>query len=138
MSRIAIVDEDRCRPSKCRQECKRSCPVNASGKQCIEIADRKSTGSHATEKTVSQIAESLCIGCGICVGKCPFNAITIIKTVSPLPEIVHRYGANSFRLCNLPMPRRSTVLGLLGQNGVGKSTALMILAGKLIPNFGRR
>lgn len=137
MSRIAIVDEDRCRPSKCRQECKRSCPVNASGKQCIEIADRKSTGSHATEKTVSQIAESLCIGCGICVGKCPFNAITIIKTVSPLPEIVHRYGANSFRLCNLPMPRRSTVLGLLGQNGVGKSTALMILAGKLIPNFGR-
>lgn len=135
MSRIAIVDEDKCKPSKCKQECKRFCPVNATGKQCIEITERKTvvTGS---DKTISKIGESLCIGCGICVSKCPFEAITIIKTPSPLPEIVHCYGTNSFRLCNLPMPKRSTVLGLLGQNGVGKSSALMVLAGKLIPNFG--
>jgi ABC-type sugar transport system ATPase subunit len=29
------------------------------------------------------------------------------------------------------------VLGLVGQNGTGKSTALKILAGKLKPNLGR-
>ena len=25
--RIAIVSEDKCKPKKCKQECKRSCPV---------------------------------------------------------------------------------------------------------------
>jgi translation initiation factor RLI1 len=29
------------------------------------------------------------------------------------------------------------VLGLVGTNGIGKSTALKILAGKLKPNLGR-
>lgn len=37
----------------------------------------------------------------------------------------------------LPMPRPGQVLGLVGQNGTGKSTALKILAGKLKPNLGR-
>ena len=27
LTRIAIVNNDRCRPKKCRQECKKSCPV---------------------------------------------------------------------------------------------------------------
>lgn len=27
LTRIAIVDSDRCKPKKCRQECKKSCPV---------------------------------------------------------------------------------------------------------------
>jgi len=137
MSRIAIVNEDKCRPSKCKQECGRFCPVNGSGKQCVEIVEKvNKEKSSASEKTISKIAENLCVGCGICVSKCPFGAITIIKTPSALPETVHRYGPNSFRLCNLPMPRRSTVLGLLGSNGTGKSSALMILSGKIIPNFG--
>lgn len=35
------------------------------------------------------------------------------------------------------MPRPGQVLGLVGQNGTGKSTALKILAGKLKPNLGR-
>jgi len=29
------------------------------------------------------------------------------------------------------------VLGLVGTNGIGKSTALKVLAGKLKPNLGR-
>ena len=37
----------------------------------------------------------------------------------------------------LPMPRPGQVLGLVGTNGIGKSTALKILAGKLKPNLGR-
>jgi len=39
--------------------------------------------------------------------------------------------------CSMPMPRPGQVLGLVGTNGIGKSTALKILAGKLKPNLGR-
>ncbi|KAI9362398.1 Fer4-like domain in RNase L inhibitor, RLI-domain-containing protein [Pilaira anomala] len=31
LTRIAIVSADKCKPKKCRQECKRSCPVNRMG-----------------------------------------------------------------------------------------------------------
>ena len=34
------------------------------------------------------------------------------------------------------MPRPGQVLGLVGSNGTGKSTAMQILAGKLKPNLG--
>ena len=37
----------------------------------------------------------------------------------------------------LPTPRPGEVLGLVGTNGIGKSTALKILAGKQKPNLGR-
>jgi translation initiation factor RLI1 len=37
----------------------------------------------------------------------------------------------------LPTPRPGQVLGLVGTNGIGKSTALNILAGKLKPNLGK-
>jgi ABC-type multidrug transport system ATPase subunit len=37
----------------------------------------------------------------------------------------------------LPVPRPGQVLGLVGTNGIGKSTALKVLAGKLKPNLGR-
>jgi translation initiation factor RLI1 len=52
-------------------------------------------------------------------------------------EVVHRYSANSFKLHRLPTPRPGQVLGLVGTNGIGKSTALKILSGKLKPNLGR-
>ena len=32
LTRIAIVNNDRCKPKKCRQECKKSCPVVRMGK----------------------------------------------------------------------------------------------------------
>lgn len=37
----------------------------------------------------------------------------------------------------LPIPRPGEVLGLVGTNGIGKSTALKILAGKQKPNLGK-
>ncbi len=49
----------------------------------------------------------------------------------------HRYGKNAFKLHKLPTPRPGQVLGLVGINGIGKSTALQILGNKLTPNLGR-
>jgi len=129
LTRIAIINEDKCKPKKCRQECKKSCPVVRMGKLCIEVAP--------TSK-VAFISEELCIGCGICVKKCPFEAISIINLPKSLEkDTTHRYGPNSFKLHRLPMPRPGQVLGLVGTNGIGKSTALKILAGKLKPNLGK-
>jgi len=51
-----------------------------------------------------------------------------------------RFISNSLRdceWCRLPVPRPGQVLGLVGTNGIGKSTALKVLAGKLKPNLGR-
>jgi len=70
--------------------------------------------------------------------KCPFEAISIINLPSNLEkETTHRYSKNSFKLHRLPIPRPGEVLGLVGTNGIGKSTALKILAGKQKPNLGR-
>ncbi|KAJ1754993.1 Fe-S cluster-binding ribosome biosynthesis protein [Coemansia sp. RSA 2523] len=129
LTRIAIVSTDRCKPKKCRQECKKICPVNKMGKLCIDV--------WPTSK-ISLISEELCIGCGMCVKKCPFGAIEIINLPTSLSsEITHRYSANSFKLHRLPEPRAGQVLGMVGRNGTGKSTALKILAGKMKPNLGQ-
>ncbi|KAK0087743.1 hypothetical protein PV325_000214 [Microctonus aethiopoides] len=129
LTRIAIVNSDKCKPKRCRQECKRSCPVVRMGKLCIEVTPNTK---------IASISEELCIGCGICVKKCPFEAISIINLPSNLEkETTHRYSKNSFKLHRLPIPRPGEVLGLVGTNGIGKSTALKILAGKQKPNLGR-
>jgi ATP-binding cassette subfamily E protein 1 len=52
-------------------------------------------------------------------------------------QVTHRYGANSFKLHRLPTPRSGEVLGLVGTNGIGKSTALRVLSGNMKPNLGR-
>lgn len=70
--------------------------------------------------------------------RCPFDAIQIINLPTNLAtEVTHRYSANSFKLHRLPTPRPGQVLGLVGTNGIGKSTALKILSGNLKPNLGR-
>lgn len=108
---------------------RKSCPVVRTGKLCIEVTP---------ESKIAYISESLCIGCGICPKKCPFGAIHIINLPTNLEtQVTHRYSANSFKLHRLPTPRPGQVLGLVGTNGIGKSTALKILSGKLKPNLGR-
>jgi ATP-binding cassette subfamily E protein 1 len=90
------------------------------------------------DSKIAFISETLCIGCGICPKKCPFEAIHIVNLPTNLEkDTTHRYSANSFKLHRLPTPRPGQVLGLVGTNGIGKSTALKILAGKLKPNLGK-
>jgi ATP-binding cassette subfamily E protein 1 len=126
--RIAIVSREKCKPVKCRQECKKNCPVVRMGKFCIEVEKNSK---------YSTIEESLCIGCGICVKKCPFDAIQIVNlNSSPGKNIIHRYGGNSFRIYSLPIPKPGSIIGIIGTNGIGKSTALKILGGKILPNMG--
>ncbi|KAH9031620.1 RNAse L inhibitor-type ATP binding cassette protein [Lactarius pseudohatsudake] len=104
ITRIAIVDDNRCKPKRCAQECK---------------------------KSVANIVAWL-----MAVVQANFVSRLRYLRQENLP-VTHRYTANSFKLHRLPTPRPGQVLGLVGTNGIGKSTALKILAGKLKPNLGR-
>ena len=127
--RVAVLDKDLCQPKKCGLECIKYCPVNKSGADCIVLNE---------ESKKAQIDEDLCNGCGICVKVCPFDAITIVNLASELAtDKIHQYGPNSFRLFRLPTPKIGQVVGLLGRNGMGKSTVINILSGNLKPNLGR-
>ncbi|MFB5609912.1 MAG: ribosome biogenesis/translation initiation ATPase RLI [Nitrosarchaeum sp.] len=127
--RVAVLDKDLCQPKKCGLECIKYCPVNKSGADCIILNE---------ESKKAQIDEDVCNGCGICVKVCPFDAITIVNLASELAsDKIHQYGPNSFRLYKLPTPRKGEVVGLLGRNGMGKSTVVNILSGNLKPNLGR-
>jgi len=133
---IAVVDLDRCQPDRCNYECANYCPPNRTGKECIT-----ERGPDADEGDPDQIriSEELCLGetCGICVEKCPFDAIEIINLPAELEDDpVHRYGENAFALYGLPTPEPGSVTGILGPNGIGKSTAVHALAGERIPNLG--
>ncbi len=73
----------------------------------------------------------------MCVKTCPFEAIQITGMPSNLNQnVTHKYGANTFRLHRLPVPKAGKLLGLVGGNGIGKSTALNILGGNLMINLG--
>ncbi len=125
--RVAVLDKDSCHSRKCNLECITFCPVNKTGSDCIVLG----------QDTKAVISEELCTGCGICVKKCPFEAITILNLATELgDEKVHQYGINTYRLYKLPIPKKNSVVGLVGRNGVGKSTALNILSGSLKPNLG--
>ena len=126
--RVAVLKEDNCQPKKCNDECQVFCPPVRNGQECI-VMDEKTGKPH--------ISESLCIGCGICINKCPHDALIIEQLPSELEtDMIHRYSLNGFRLFRLPTPSKESVVGILGPNGMGKSTAINGLSGRLKPNLG--
>jgi len=127
MTRIAVLDPDRCKVKKCNKLCVNFCPMVRSRVEAIRVEGEKAV-----------ISELLCSGCGICVKKCPFKAISIVNLPNELDaDCSHRFSENSFKLFRLPMPSSGIVLGLLGQNGIGKSTTLKVFSGDIKPNLGR-
>ncbi|MDA0878302.1 MAG: ribosome biogenesis/translation initiation ATPase RLI [archaeon] len=126
--RVAVLREDSCQPKKCNDECHTYCPPVRNGQECI-IMDARTGKPH--------ISESLCIGCGICINKCPHDALIIEQLPEELEtDMIHRYSQNGFRLFRLPTPSKDQVVGILGPNGMGKSTAFNALSGRLVPNLG--
>ncbi len=131
--RIAVLNKDRCKPDKCspfgEKPCIKYCPKVRTGDKTIQLSqDGKS----------AEITESLCTGCGICIKKCPFSAINIVNLPDPLKnQITYRYGPDQFSLFRMAIPKKGKVLGLIGQNGIGKSTMLSILSGELRMNLGK-
>ena len=125
--RIAILLRDRCKSKRCAHECIKFCPRVRAGDETIVMGDEK--------KPI--ISEELCVGCGICINKCPYDAIKIIGLAEELKEdLVHQFGKNRFRLYRLPIPKAGSCTGILGQNGIGKTTAIQILSGQIKPNLG--
>jgi ATP-binding cassette subfamily E protein 1 len=126
MTRVAVLDADKCKVKKCGQLCVSFCPMVRSRVEAIKVEGNKAI-----------ISEMLCSGCGICVKKCPFKAISIVNLPDELEkDCSHRFGSNAFKLFRLPTPSPGIVLGLLGQNGIGKTTTLKVLSGEFKPNLG--
>jgi len=124
--RIAVVHKDLCHSRKCGTECILYCPRVRTGDETVLL----------DEEGKAVISEELCVGGGICVKKCPFEAIDIITLPEELEHPTHRYGPNSFVLYGLPAPIEGKVTGVIGANGIGKSTSMKILSGQISPNLG--
>ena len=127
--RILILDQSKCKPGMeahdFMKRMARNCPT---GRECVNI----------DEKKVVTISEDSCAACLNKAKQCPGDAVRIVNLPQNLQtDVTHKYGMNAFKLHGLPTPRPGTVLGLLGTNGIGKSTALNVLSGRLKPNLGR-
>jgi ATP-binding cassette, sub-family E, member 1 len=126
--KLAIVDREKCKPAVCGNECKKYCPVEKKELDtCVVIGSK------------CVIDEHTCVGCSICVKRCPLGALSVVNLPSVSEkDIVHRYGENGFALYGLPVPKEGSVLGLLGRNGIGKSTVVKILSGTEEMNLGKK
>ncbi len=125
VTRVAVIDRDICIEKRCGYVCIKVCPPNRMGEECIVV---EKDGIYPV------ISEPLCIGCGLCVKKCPVSCISIINVAQELSDPIYQYGINTFRLYGLPLPMEGAV-SLIGKNGIGKTSAMRLLTRQLKPNF---
>mmetsp|Transcript_9299 Transcript_9299/g.27840 ORF Transcript_9299/g.27840 Transcript_9299/m.27840 type:complete len:682 (+) Transcript_9299:183-2228(+) len=123
--RILILDPEKCKPNSAAYTFLKQY-AGKCGKTCIEVQGK-----------LVRISEDLCAACLTRAKHCPGGAVSIVKLPTNLTtNMTHRYGENAFVLHGLPTPRPGQVLGLLGTNGIGKSTAVHVLSGRIKPNLG--
>lgn len=143
MEKIYLVDYDLCTLRFCNRICIQKCPITLSNKR-KKSHEKKDEVPIYLKKSTNQIRinSELCLKCGACANVCPNSAI-YVKHLLDEPEDIkpaHQYSnkkdKRGFRLYSLPTLVVGQVTGLCGPNGIGKTTALDILAGKLKPNFG--
>ncbi|MDD5172137.1 MAG: ribosome biogenesis/translation initiation ATPase RLI, partial [Candidatus ainarchaeum sp.] len=125
VTRVAVIDRDVCIERRCGYVCAKVCPPNRMGEECIVV---EKDGIYPV------IAEPLCIGCGLCVKKCPVHCIAVVNIAQELDKPVYQYGVNMFRLYGMPLPLEGAV-SLVGKNGIGKTSAIKLLTKQLKPNF---
>ena len=130
--RLVVIDQEKCKPNSAAfAHLKRH--AGGCGKDCIHIERNKNDNKEAVV-----VSETACLVCINRCKQCPGGAVSIVKLPSNLTSnTTHQYGPNTFKLHGLPIPRPGHVLGLLGVNGTGKSTALSILGGRIKPNLGQ-
>ena len=126
MSRLAIIDNQKIKHRSEKEYIQSLCPMNRTGSDCMYFEGEKLL-----------IDEILCTGCGICVKAAP-NAIKIIN----LPELsnkdpIHQFGQNGFRIFSLPLIQENSITGIIGRNGIGKSTIINILSNTTKANFAK-
>ena len=129
MKRLAVIDQEKCNPVSCGDYlCMRMSPLNRNGIEAIYKGSNSK--AHINEDLATDALQ-------VCVNICPMNAIHMVKLPDQLTQKpINRYGKDGFILYNLPFPAFGSILGILGRNGIGKSTAIKILAGALNPNLG--
>ena len=123
--RVAVLLEDRCAPNMPAYAYLQKY-AGMCGSECIQVVDKK-----------CKILETACPVCLNRAKHCPGDAVILINLPEELDsDMTHCFGENGFRVFRLPTPREEAVIGILGQNGMGKSTAIQILSGALKPNLG--
>ena len=127
MTRIAVLDADKCKPKKCNQAMHKILPHGP-----------KPSGSHPLRRQQNRnLRETL-------------QRLRHMRQEMPVQSHQHRQPARRvgeglqspfWRKCvsnfsGYPCLRQAQCLGLLGQNGIGKSTTLKVLSGEIKPNLG--
>ncbi|MFB6190525.1 MAG: ribosome biogenesis/translation initiation ATPase RLI [Candidatus Nanohaloarchaea archaeon] len=127
---IVVVDQEKIEPDLARETVINYDPLNRAGKE---------GGFYINEEEELHIAEEDVMEAHrMAIKKYPYeDAIKLVQLPHEEGEKVHQFSENSFRLYGLPEPEEGRVVGILGENGTGKSTALEIIAGKIKPNLGR-
>jgi ATP-binding cassette subfamily E protein 1 len=126
---VVVIDQDKIEPDLARETVINYDPLNRSGKDGGFYIDENEE-LHIAEEDVMEAHK-------MAINKYPYeNAIKMIQLPAEEGEKVHQFHDNSFRLYGLPAPDEGSVVGIIGENGTGKSVALKILAGDIKPNLG--